>query len=70
MRDFLDKVKEFFDREWTGSEKVLIIVCSILAGIVYGFLIAPIKKGISCGNNNGNNYNEFADDYWLDDEEE
>lgn len=69
MRDFLDKVKEFFDREWTGSEKVLIIVCSILAGIVYGFLIAPIKKGISCGNNNGNNYNEFADDYWLDDEE-
>lgn len=69
MRDFLDKVKEFFDREWTGTEKILIIVCSILAGIVYGFLIAPIKKGISCGNNNGNNYNEFADDYWLDDEE-
>ena len=29
----------------------------------------PIKKGISVGNNNGNNYNEFADDYWLDDEE-
>ena len=27
------------------------------------------EKGISVGNNNGNNYNEFADDYWLDDEE-
>ena len=69
MRDFLDKVKEFFDREWTGTEKVLVIICCILAGVVYGFLIAPIKKGISCGYNNGNNYNEFADDYWLYDEE-
>ena len=31
--------------------------------------LEKIKKGISFGNNNGNNYNEFADDYWLDDEE-
>lgn len=24
MRDFLDKVKEVFDREWSGEEKVLL----------------------------------------------
>lgn len=27
----------------------------LMLGIVIGFLIAPIKNGISCGNNNGNN---------------
>ena len=69
MRDFLDKVKEVFEREWSGEEKVLIMLCCVLLGVIYGFLISPIKKGISFGNNNGNNYNEFEDDYWLDDEE-
>ena len=57
MRDFLDKVKEIFDREWSGEEKVLIMLCCVLLGVIYGFLISPIKKGISVGNNNGNNYN-------------
>ena len=70
MRDFLDKVKEVFDREWSGEEKVLIMLCCVLLGVIYGFLTSPIKKGISVGNNNGNNYNEYADDYWLDDEEQ
>lgn len=69
MRDFLDKVKEVFEREWSGEEKVLIMLCCVFLGVIYGFLISPIKKGISVGNNNGNNYNEYADDYWLDDEE-
>lgn len=47
MRDFLDKVKEVFDREWSGEEKVLIMLCCLLLGVIYGFLISPIKKGIS-----------------------
>lgn len=55
MRDFLDKVKEVFGREWSGEEKVLIMLCCVLLGVIYGFLISPIKKGISVGNNNGNN---------------
>lgn len=50
MRDFLDKVKEVFDREWSGEEKVLIMLCCLLLGVIYGFLISPIKKGISFGN--------------------
>lgn len=44
MRDFLDKVKEVFDREWSGEEKVLIMLCCVLLGVIYGFLISPIKK--------------------------
>lgn len=37
-----------------NKEKVLFGVACFLGGMVAGFLIAPIKKGIYCGNNNGN----------------
>ena len=30
MRDFLDKVKEVFEREWSGEEKVLIMLCCVI----------------------------------------
>lgn len=60
-------VKEFFKKDWTVTEKVLLAVCLFLLGVVIGFLIAPIKKGISCGNNNGNTYS--GDDDWSFDEE-
>ena len=51
------------------TEKILVILCCILLGMIKGFFLAPIKKGINCGNNNGNTYNSMDDDYWLDDEE-
>lgn len=38
------------------NEKILLGAACFFAGVVAGFLIAPIKKGIYCGNNNGNNY--------------
>ena len=60
-------VKEFFKKDWTVTEKVLLAVCLFLLGVVIGFLIAPIKKGISCGNNNGNTFT--AEDDWSFDEE-
>ncbi len=34
----------------------LIAALSMLAGIVLGFLCAPIKGGVSVGNNCGNRY--------------
>ena len=46
MCDFLDKVKEVFEREWSGEEKVLIMLCCVLLGVIYGFLISPIKKAM------------------------
>lgn len=52
----LEKIKEFFKRDWTLAEKILMILCFFYLGVIKGFLFAPIKKGISCGNNNGNNY--------------
>lgn len=36
------------------KEKVLLGLSCFLGGVVAGFLIAPIKEGIYCGNNNGN----------------
>ena len=69
MKDILQSIKEFLARDWTSAEKVLVILCVVLAGIVYGFLLAPIKRGISCGNNNGNSYVQTDDGYWLDDED-
>lgn len=61
-------VKDFFEREWTTEEKILVILCCVMYGIIQGFLLAPIKRGISCGNNNGNVYNALEEE-WLDDED-
>lgn len=61
-------VKDFFEREWSAEEKILVILCCVMYGIIHGFLLAPIKRGISCGNNNGNVYNELEEE-WLDDED-
>ena len=41
------------------------LVC-LLAGVIVGFLLAPVKKGIYCGNNSGNSYGGWG----YDDEEE
>ncbi|ROR25741.1 hypothetical protein EDD66_11098 [Mobilisporobacter senegalensis] len=50
----MSMLKDFISKDWTRGEKVLLASTCILAGIIVGFLIAPIKKGIQCGNNNGN----------------
>ena len=44
------------------DEKVLLGAACFFAGAVAGFLIAPIKKGIYCGNNNGNNYGDSSEE--------
>lgn len=73
MKKLCEGIKAFFGRDWTLAEKLLVVVCCILFGMLQGFLIAPIKKGISCGNNNANNYGssygQIEDDFWLDDED-
>ncbi len=68
MRQIWEDIKYFFMRDWTMTEKILIIICCILLGMVKGFFLAPIKKGISCGNNNGNTYNGL-DDEWFEEED-
>ena len=69
MRDVLESIRDFFERDWTPAEKVLVILCCVLLGVVKGFFLAPIKRGISCGNNNGNSYMQTEDGYWSEAEE-
>lgn len=69
MKELWGAIKDFFGRDWTPAEKALVIICCILIGVIKGFFLAPIKRGISCGNNNGNVYNQLDDEYWLDDED-
>ena len=38
------------------SEKWLLAAACLFAGVILGFLLAPIKKGIYCGNYSGNRY--------------
>lgn len=68
MRDMWESIRDFFRRDWTMSEKVLVILCCILLGMIKGFFFSPIKRGISLGNNNGNTYVGSDDDDWLDEE--
>ena len=70
LRDMMKSVKDFFFFFWTLTEKILVMLCCVMFGIIKGFLMAPIKKGVSLGNNNGNIYNQLEDDYWLDEEED
>lgn len=53
-----------------GIKAVVTVTCAmfLFLGIVVGFLIAPIKKGIYCGNNNGNTYGD--DNLWDEDWDE
>lgn len=37
---------KFLKKDWTPSEKILIGISLILSGVVAGFVIAPIKRGI------------------------
>lgn len=64
MSKGIENVKNFIKRDWSVSEKLLLSSALISTGFVLGFVIAPIKKGISirwsiCSNNgnNGNNNN-------------
>lgn len=52
----MEKIRGFIGRDWSGAEKGLAIACAVCLGMVLGFLLAPIKKGITCGNYNGNQF--------------
>lgn len=58
MKRICECVLDFFKREWSPAEKILLVLVCFLSGVIHGFLWAPIKKGISCGNYNGNTYSK------------
>lgn len=47
-------MKDFFNEEWNIHDKKLVVSTALLLGIIIGFIFAPIKKGVYCGNHNGN----------------
>lgn len=47
-------MNNFFDYEWSLLDKKLITATAFLLGIMIGFMLSPVKKGIYCGNHNGN----------------
>ena len=67
MKALCKNLKGFFLRDWTLAEKILVVLCCIMIGIVKGFFLAPVKGGIRCGNHTV--YNQKEDEYWLDDED-
>lgn len=69
MKAVWEEIKYFFTRDWTMTEKVLVILCCVLIGVVKGFLLAPAKRGIRCFSNNRNTCCRKGEDYWLDEEE-
>ena len=57
---------DFFDDEMCVTRKSIFIICTIsgLIGILYGFLISPVKKGIQVNvNKNKNYYNDDESDW-------
>ena len=42
------------------KETILIAIGSLLLGVIIGFFIAPIKKGLEFGNNSGNTTNYYG----------
>ena len=68
LKDIWNSMREFFERDWTTTEKILVILCCILIGVIKGFCLAPIKKGINFGSNNGNTYHEMEEDYWIEED--
>ena len=47
-------MRECMEKDWNMMEKRLVMSVCLLAGLLLGFMIAPVKRGIYCGNNNGN----------------
>ncbi|MDD3339519.1 MAG: hypothetical protein PHS82_11770 [Lachnospiraceae bacterium] len=57
-------VKSFFDKEWSVSEKILLVVDCILFGIVLGAIWSPkrYKHTIMGSYNSGNGCNTGAEE--------
>lgn len=55
-------MKDFYQSEWNLPEKILVTSFALCFGIIVGFLFAPIKKGIYCGNHNGNHLSAKEDE--------
>lgn len=49
------------------SVAVLSTLCAFLFGVIVGFVLSPIKKGIEVGNNNNNTSTNYFDEVEYED---
>lgn len=47
-------MRECMEKDWNMMEKRLVIGVCLLVGMMLGFMMAPAKREIYCGYNNGN----------------
>lgn len=47
-----EEIKHFFEKDWSNSEKLILGILCFLIGVLWGFVWAPIKKGITIRSNN------------------
>lgn len=72
----MEKIKEFMNSDWTLTEKILLLADVLLAGVLIGFLISPIRNGIGLFSNNlmgtnfSNNHDNDSDNEEVEEEEE
>ena len=41
-----EKIKTILEKEYTPLEKGLAVACTFFVGIIIGFVLSPVKKGI------------------------
>lgn len=46
-------MRNYYNGMWNMSDKCLITTVCFLAGLVLGFMMSPIKRGICCDNSYG-----------------
>ena len=51
----MNRIREFFAKDWSFEEKVLLTAAAFLAGLATGLLLSPFRS-ISMGNNCANTY--------------
>ena len=51
--DIWEELYRFFKRDWTTTEKVLLLACCLLLGMVTGMKHGK-KRSVTIGSNNGN----------------
>lgn len=40
-----DKIKLFFESDWTMTEKILLLADILLFGVLFGWLTSPLRDG-------------------------
>ncbi|MCD7957861.1 MAG: hypothetical protein LUG93_19345 [Lachnospiraceae bacterium] len=63
MKEKCKELKTVFLSDWTPMEKVLLLLDVLLFGILLGWLMSPLKNGLSFFSNNSWDIDNSSDDH-------